>query len=109
MKRSDVNRIMREADKFIRSFGYIMPPFAYWSPSEFKARKDEAQAIIDAQSGLGHHRLRARQVRRRPGLFLFTVRNGNNADLSQGPRHALRRKGDDLAARTSTRRCTATT
>jgi D-lyxose ketol-isomerase len=39
IKRSDVNRIMRESDKFIRSFGYVMPPFAYWSPSEFRARK----------------------------------------------------------------------
>ena len=43
IKRSEVNRIMREADKFIRSFGYILPPFAYWSPEEFKARKAEAR------------------------------------------------------------------
>jgi len=35
IKRSEVNKIMREADEFIRSFGYVMPPFAYWSPSEF--------------------------------------------------------------------------
>ena len=32
MKRSTVNDIIRDADAFIRSFGYIMPPFAYWSP-----------------------------------------------------------------------------
>ena len=51
MKRSDVNRIMREADSFIRSFGYILPPFAYWSPAEFKARKAEARAIIDHNLG----------------------------------------------------------
>jgi D-lyxose ketol-isomerase len=83
MKRSDVNRIMREADKFIRSFGYILPPFAYWTPSEFKTRKHEAQAIIDhnlgwdiSDYGLGDFM--------DTGLFLFTVRNGNNADLSKG-------------------------
>ena len=46
IKRSDVNRIMRESDKFIRSFGYVMPPFAYWSPSEFRARKAEAHDFI---------------------------------------------------------------
>ena len=51
MKRSEVNRIMREADQFIRSFGYILPPFAYWTPAEFKARKSEAQAIIDHNLG----------------------------------------------------------
>ncbi len=36
MKRSIVNRIIRESDRFIRSFGYVMPPFAYWSPQEMK-------------------------------------------------------------------------
>ena len=83
IKRSDVNRIMREADKFIRSFGYILPPFAYWSPSEFKARKAEANWIIAhncgwdiTDYGLGKFE--------EEGLFLFTVRNGNNADLSKG-------------------------
>ena len=83
MKRSDVNRIMREADQFIRSFGYILPPFAYWSPAEFTARKHEARAIIDhnlgwdiTDYGLGDFM--------DTGLFLFTVRNGNNADLSKG-------------------------
>ena len=83
IKRSRVNQIMRESDEFIRSFGYIMPPFAYWSPSEFKARKTEAQAIIThnlgwdiTDYGLGDFN--------GTGLFLFTVRNGNNADLSKG-------------------------
>ncbi|TIQ24335.1 D-lyxose/D-mannose family sugar isomerase, partial [Mesorhizobium sp.] len=28
MKRSAINDIIRDADAFIRSFGYIMPPFA---------------------------------------------------------------------------------
>lgn len=34
MKRSRVNEIISQADEFIRSFGYILPPFAYWTPSE---------------------------------------------------------------------------
>jgi hypothetical protein len=83
MKRSQVNQIMREADAFIRSFGYILPPFAYWSPAEFKANADKAQAVIGSNLGwditdyglddfLG------------TGLFLFTVRNGDAADLSKG-------------------------
>jgi D-lyxose ketol-isomerase len=83
LKRSEVNTIMREADEFIRSFGYILPPFAYWSPSELKARKGEAHKIIESNLGwditdygLGKYY--------EEGLFLFTVRNGNNADLSKG-------------------------
>ena len=83
LKRSDVNRIMREADAFIRSFGYILPPFAYWSPAEFRERREEAKAIIEGNLGwditdygLGDFT--------ETGLFLFTVRNGNPADLARG-------------------------
>ncbi len=83
MKRSEINRIMRESDQFIRSFGYVLPPFAYWSPSEFRARKNEAQAIVDhnlgwdiTDYGLGDFS--------DTGLFLFTVRNGKSADLNRG-------------------------
>ncbi len=83
IKRSQVNQIMRESDEFIRSFGYIMPPFAYWSPSEMQARKAEIANIIDAglgwdisDYGLGNFA--------ETGLFLFTVRNGNVDDLKKG-------------------------
>ena len=51
IKRSEVNRIMRESDAFIRSFGYIMPPFAYWSPEEMKARKADSAAIFTSRLG----------------------------------------------------------
>jgi D-lyxose ketol-isomerase len=83
IKRSEVNRIMREADEFIRSFSYILPPFAYWSPAEFRTRKNQAKAIIEANLGwditdfgLGKYY--------DEGLFLFTVRNGKPADLARG-------------------------
>ena len=42
MKRSEVNTIMQEADDFIRSFGFRLPPFAYWSLDEFRRRRSEA-------------------------------------------------------------------
>ena len=84
MKRSEVNAIIRESDKFIRSFGYVMPPFAYWSPEELKARtSSDSRAILDARLGwditaYGQGKLDAL------GLFLFTTRNGNQADLLKG-------------------------
>jgi len=83
IKRSTINRIIREGDEFIRSFGYVLPPFAYWSPDEFRAKRDIAHNIIDAglgwditDYGLGDFT--------ETGLFLFTVRNGNVADLGRG-------------------------
>jgi D-lyxose ketol-isomerase len=83
IKRSEVNRIMREADEFIRSFKYVLPPFAFWSPEEFRRRRDQADAIIEANLGwditdfgLGKYY--------NQGLCLFTVRNGKPADLARG-------------------------
>jgi D-lyxose ketol-isomerase len=83
MKRSQVNEIIREGDAFIRSFGYILPPFAYWTPDDIKARTPGAPAIKSGRLGWditdygeGHFD--------EMGLFLFTVRNGDAAQLAQG-------------------------
>jgi D-lyxose ketol-isomerase len=81
MKRSRINEIIREGDAFIRSFGYIMPPFAYWSPDELKSKKPAG--IVDARLGwditdYGEEKFDEM------GLFLFTVRNGRPEDLSRG-------------------------
>ncbi|MGN8019685.1 D-lyxose/D-mannose family sugar isomerase [Phyllobacterium sp. 22229] len=84
MKRSEVNAIIRESDKFIRSFGYVMPPFAYWSPEELKARtSSDSRAILDARLGwdiTDYGQGKFDEL----GLFLFTTRNGNQADLKKG-------------------------
>jgi D-lyxose ketol-isomerase len=81
MLRSRVNEILLEADSFIRSFGYVMPPFAYWSPQEMQAKKPAG--IVDARLGwditdYGEGRFDEM------GLFLFTTRNGSVADLAKG-------------------------
>ena len=83
MKRSRVNEIISEADEFIRSFGYILPPFAYWTPSEMKDRQDDIGNIVTA--GLGWDVTDYGQGDFETlGLFLFTVRNGDAADLDRG-------------------------
>jgi len=83
MKRSRVNEIMREADDFIRSFGTILPPFAYWTPEEFKAKKESAKGVIDARLGWDITDYGGGDFNKM-GLFLFTARNGNQADLAKG-------------------------
>ncbi|MCD7059525.1 D-lyxose/D-mannose family sugar isomerase [Pelagibacterium xiamenense] len=83
MKRSRVNEIIRQGDEFIRSFGYIMPPFAYFSPGEMKDRQADIQNILKA--GLGWDVTDYGQGDfDNLGLFLFTVRNGDAADLTRG-------------------------
>lgn len=83
MKRSEINTIMAEADEMIRRFGFVLPPFAYWSPEEFKRNAHKAAAIIEARCGwdiTDYGEGRFDEL----GLFLFTLRNGRLADLQRG-------------------------
>ncbi|QKV17572.1 D-lyxose/D-mannose family sugar isomerase [Oricola thermophila] len=84
MKRSTVNEIIRESEAFIRSFGYVLPPFAYWSPAELKARvADDSARIRDHRLGwdiTDYGQGRFEEL----GLFLFTVRNGSLANVERG-------------------------
>ncbi|MEM8868922.1 MAG: D-lyxose/D-mannose family sugar isomerase [Pseudomonadota bacterium] len=81
MKRSMVNEILREGDAFIRSFGYVLPPFAYLSPQALRAsdhdeikRRGMGWDITDYGKGAFDEM----------GLFLFTTRNGLAEDLTKG-------------------------
>ncbi len=81
MKRSEINEILREGDAFIRSFGYVLPPFAYWPPERIRA--PEAGRI--RARGMGWDITDYGQGKfDELGLFLFTVRNGLAEDLSRG-------------------------
>lgn len=83
MKRSRINEILMAADDMIRHYGFVLPPFAYWTPEEFKARKDTARNVIDARCGWDITDYGAGDFDRM-GLFLFTLRNGRLADLQRG-------------------------
>lgn len=84
MKRSTVNEILQDADGFIRSHGYVMPPFAYWSPTDLQARVASDSAMIRDHM-LGWDITDYGQGRfDEMGLFLFTVRNGNKANVDRG-------------------------
>jgi D-lyxose ketol-isomerase len=83
MKRSTINEIMAAADDMIRSFGFKLPPFAYWTPEQFEAHKHEARALIEARCGWDITDYGAGRFDEM-GLFLFTLRNGRLADLQRG-------------------------
>lgn len=83
MKRSFVNQTIREADAFIRSFGHILPPFAYWTPGQMKDRQADIAGIIDSRLGWDITDY-AKGNFSDMGLFLFTTRNGRLSDLQAG-------------------------
>ena len=84
MLRSDVNAIIERSESFMRRHGFVLPPFAYWSPEELQARTaSDAPAIRDARLGwdiTDYGKGRFDEL----GLVLFTLRNGNVAALSEG-------------------------
>ena len=83
MRRSTINNIMAEADDMIQSYGFVLPPFARWTPTEFKTNAPVAKAIIDAACGWDITDYGAGNYDKM-GLFLFTLRNGRLADLQRG-------------------------
>lgn len=84
MKRSHVNDIIAESDAFMKSFGFTLPPFAYWSPEQLNVRvRSDSPTIFDARLGwdiTDYGKGRFDQL----GLVLFTLRNGNAANLTTG-------------------------
>jgi len=83
MKRSEINKIMREADAFIRLNGFQLPPFAYWTPSDWETKGPETREIVEHQLGWDITDFGQGDFRQ-IGLFLFTLRNGTLQELKSG-------------------------
>lgn len=76
MKRSEINRLIRENEEFISKMGFYLPPFASFTPEEWSEKDhcyDEIREnalgwdVTDYGEGDFH----------KVGLFLFTIRNGS--------------------------------
>lgn len=83
MRRSEINRIMAEAEAFIARHGFVLPPFAAMTPAAMQARRAEIGGIVEARLGWDITDY-GRGDFARCGLFLFTLRNGRLADLAAG-------------------------
>lgn len=76
MKRSEINAILREDIAFIKKMNFNLPPFAYFTPEEWKEKGHEYDEIRSHMLGwditdYGHGDFD------KIGLFLFTIRNGS--------------------------------
>ena len=83
MKRSEVNRIIREAHAFMRGHGQILPPFADWTLDQMRERRGAIDGIVRGRLGWDITDY-GRGDFGSCGLFLFTARNGDAADLKRG-------------------------
>ncbi len=75
MKRSEINRLMREAEAFFRECRFSLPPFARWTPEDWKARGREADEIRRNSLGWDLTDFGSGEFDR-AGLILVTIRNG---------------------------------
>ncbi|MDL1898486.1 D-lyxose/D-mannose family sugar isomerase [Anaerolineae bacterium CFX7] len=83
MKRSEINAILRQGDAFFKQHQFHLPPFAYWTPDEWRARGPEANEIAAHMLGWDITDFGGGAFDKQ-GLFLFTVRNGDAANLKRG-------------------------
>ena len=80
MKRSQINDIMRKADNFIKERGFYLPPFAYWTPEDWKTKGAEVHEIVQNRLGWDITDFGSGDYQK-CGLFLFTIRNGHPRNL----------------------------
>ena len=76
MKRSEINKVIREMEELIRENGFHLPPFCNWTPEEWNTKGHEYDEIRDnmlgwdiTDYGLGNFD--------KVGFGLITLRNGN--------------------------------
>ncbi len=80
MKRSEINYVMRESLAFLAEHKFLLPPFATWTPADWRGKGPEVRDLVDQQLGWDITDFGSGDFNRM-GLFLFTIRNGAFADL----------------------------
>ena len=83
MKRSFINKKMREAVEFFKEQNFHLPKFAYWTMSDWKSKGVEIMEIIENQLGWDITDFGSGDFSKF-GLLLFTIRNGNLDDVQKG-------------------------
>lgn len=79
MKRSEINQLLREARELFAAHQFKLPPFAWWTPADWKTKGHECDEIRDNLLGWDLTDFGSNNFQR-VGLLLFTLRNGNLVD-----------------------------
>lgn len=79
MKRSEINKIMKDAVEFIDIMNFKLPPFVFWSPDEWAEKGAEYDEIRDNMLGWDITDFGSGDYDK-VGLLMITLRNGNFND-----------------------------
>ncbi len=76
MKRSEINQLIRDSIDFFNEMNFKLPPWAYWTPEEWKGKYNTCNEIVDNMLGWDLTDFGSGDFHKR-GLILFAIRNGN--------------------------------
>lgn len=76
MKRSEINHIIQEAKDFLKERQFYLPPWAFWTPDDWKGKYPTCSEIVDHQLGWDITDFGSGDFKT-SGLILFTIRNGS--------------------------------
>lgn len=76
MKRSQINQNIKESIAVLKKHNFQLPPFAYWTPEDWKSKGPEYDEIRDNNLGWDITDYTNNNFEKE-GLLLFTIRNGN--------------------------------
>ena len=85
MKRSQINRIMRDTLDFLQQQHVCLPPFVRWTPEQWAAKGHECDEIRDNMLGWDITDYGQGDFSR-IGLLLITTRNGNQKNPQAYPK-----------------------
>ena len=76
MKRSEINKAIKEMEALVKEYRFALPPFCHFTPEEWETKGSEYDEIRDnmlgwdiTDYGLGNFE--------KVGFALITIRNGN--------------------------------
>ena len=79
MKRSEINAAIVRAKAVLDRHGFHLPPFAFWTPEEWRGKGAECDAIRDCKLGWDVTDFASGDFAH-VGLTAFTIRNGGAAE-----------------------------
>ncbi|MDR1904456.1 MAG: D-lyxose/D-mannose family sugar isomerase [Treponema sp.] len=85
MKRSEINAQLKKTAAFVEKLGFKLPPFAYWTPEDWRNKGHEYDEIRDNMLGwdvTDYGEGRFDEL----GLTLVTIRNGNQHQQEKYPK-----------------------
>ena len=85
MKRSEINASIREALALFEEYKITLPPFTAWTPEEWATKGDEVAEIKENMLGWDITDFGQGDFNR-IGLFLITLRNGNQKNPNKYPK-----------------------